>query len=239
MILYKKKEVKGKIMLEILKENGVSEDKLIKYEKFRNLLKEWNGKFNLTSILEDKEIEIKHFLDSIKGEKYFTKKASVVEVGSGGGFPSIPLMILRDDLKFTLIESTGKKCEFLKFVIKELNLNGEVFNIRAEDAGKNPNFREKFDIVTARAVAKLNTLSEYCIPLIKKGGLFIAYKGEDNGEEIEGQNAITLLGGRYKEKDKYYLYNNENERTLHIIEKIENTPSKYPRGNGKERSKPL
>ncbi len=226
-------------MLEILKELGISEDKLIKYEKFKNLLKEWNGKFNLTSILDDKEIEIKHFLDSIKGEKYFTKNARVVEVGSGGGFPSIPLMILREDLKFTLIESTGKKCEFLKFVIKELSLNGEVFNIRAEDAGKSANFREKFDIVTARAVAKLNTLSEYCIPLIKKGGLFIAYKGEDNGEEIESQNAFKLLGAEHKIKDKYFLYNNENERTIHVIEKIENTPSKYPRGNGKERSKPL
>ena len=226
-------------MLEILKEYGITEDKLKKYEEFKNLLKEWNGKFNLTSILEDKEIEIKHFLDSIKGEKFFTKNANVVEVGSGGGFPSIPLMILRDDLKFTLIESTGKKCEFLKFVINKLNLNGEVFNIRAEDAGKSPNFREKFDIVTARAVARLNTLSEYCIPLIKKGGLFVAYKGEDNGEDIEAQNAFKLLGASYKQKKKYMLYNGENERTIHIIEKVENTPSKYPRGNGKERSKPL
>ena len=226
-------------MLEILKEYGINEDKLIKFEKFKNLLKEWNGKFNLTSILDDKEIEIKHFLDSVKGEKYFTKNANVVEVGSGGGFPSIPLMIVREDLNFTLIESTGKKCEFLKFVINELNLNGKVFNIRAEDAGKSQEFREKFDIVTARAVARLNTLSEYCIPLIKKGGLFIAYKGEDNGEEIESQNAFKLLGAKHKIKDKYLLFNNENERTIHVIEKIENTPSKYPRGNGKERSKPL
>ena len=226
-------------MFEILKDYGISEEKLIKFEKFSLLLKEWNNKFNLTSILDDKEIEIKHFLDSVKGEKHFTKNASVVEVGSGGGFPSIPLMIVRDDLKFTLIESTGKKCEFLKFAIKELNLNGKVFNLRAEDAGKNIDFREKFDVVTARAVARLNTLSEYCIPLIKKGGLFVAYKGEDNGEEIESQNAFKLLGAKYKQKDKYYLYNNEYERTIHVIEKVENTPPKYPRGNGKERSKPL
>ena len=226
-------------MLEILKNYGISEDKVNKFEKFKNLLQEWNGKLNLTSILEDKEIEIKHFLDSIKGEKYFFKNASVVEVGSGGGFPSIPLMIIREDLNFTLIESTGKKCEFLKFVINELSLNGKVYNMRAEDAGKNENFREKFDIVTARAVARLNTLSEYCIPLIKKGGLFIAYKGEDNGEDIEAQNAIKILGAEHKEKVNYLLYNGENERTIHVIEKIQNTPPKYPRGNGKERSKPL
>ncbi len=226
-------------MFEILKNENLNEETLKKFKKFSLLLKEWNNKFNLTSIKDDLDIEIKHFLDSIKGEKYFFKNANVVEIGSGGGFPSIPLMIVRSDLKFTLIESVGKKCEFLKFVIKELDLNGEVLNLRAEDCGKNEKYREKFDIVTARAVARLNTLSEYCIPLIKKGGLFIAYKGEDNGEEIESANAIKILGAKYKEKITYKLYNNENDRTLHIIEKIAITPQKYPRGNGKERSKPL
>ena len=226
-------------MFEILKKENLNQKMIDKFEKFNIILKEWNSKFNLTSITDDLDVEIKHFLDSIKGERYFFKNANVVEIGSGGGFPSIPLMIVRSDLKFTLIESVGKKCEFLKFAIKELDLNGEVLNLRAEDCGKNEKYREKFDIVTARAVAKLNTLSEYCIPLIKKGGLFIAYKGEDNGEEIEGANAIKILGGKYKEKSTYTLYNNEINRTIHIIEKVENTPSKYPRGNGKERSKPL
>lgn len=226
-------------MFEILKKENLNQKMIDKFEKFNIILKEWNNKFNLTSITDDLDVEIKHFLDSIKGERYFFKNANVVEIGSGGGFPSIPLMIIRSDLKFTLIESVGKKCEFLKFAIKELDLNGEVLNLRAEDCGKNGKYREKFDIVTARAVAKLNTLSEYCIPLIKKGGLFIAYKGEDNGEEIEATNAIKILGGKYKEKSTYTLYNNEINRTIHIIEKVENTPLKYPRGNGKERSKPL
>ena len=217
----------------------LDENKKQKLEKFKNLLLEWNNKFNLTSIKNDLEIEIKHFEDSIKGESLFFKNANVIEIGSGGGFPSIPLMIVREDLKFTLVESTEKKCKFLREVIKELKLNGEVINKRAEDLAKDEKFREKFDISTARAVARMNTLSEYCIPFLKKGGLFIAYKGEDNGEEIEAKKGIEILGGEYKEKITYNLSENMGQRTLHIIKKVKNTPSIYPRGNGKERSKPL
>ncbi len=227
-------------MLDILKskkliEKKETEQKLI---EFLYLLKEWNKKFNLTSIKDDVEIEIKHFEDSIKGKEFFPKNANVIEIGSGGGFPSIPIMIVRNDLKFTLVESVGKKCEFLKYVIEKLNLNGVVINKRAEDLGKDKLFRESFDVVTARAVANLNTLSEYSLPLIKKGGLFIAYKSQNN--ELEGaKNAIKILGGKEKETFNYSLSNDAGKRCLYIIEKVNNTPSQYPRGNGKERSKPL
>ena len=160
-----------------------------KLKKFEELLLEWNNKFNLTSIKEEKEIEIKHFEDSLQGEKLFPKNKKVVEVGSGGGFPSIPLLINRSDLEFTLIESTGKKCEFLTMVVDNLSLNAKVLNKRAEDVGKSE-LRESFDIVTARAVASLNTLCEYCLPLIKVGGLFIAYKGINEDEFLSAEKAI-------------------------------------------------
>ena len=227
-------------MFRVFEENNIilSEKEKEKLITFKETLLTWNNKFNLTSIKEDEEIIIKHFYDSIKGEKYFIKNSNCVEVGSGGGFPSIPLMIKRQDLKFTLIESVNKKCIFLNEVIKNLNLNAVVLNKRAEDVSKNSIYREKYDIVTARAVAKLNTLSEYCIPLIKKGGLFISYKGELD-EEKESLNAINILGGKIVQKEEYNLPKDMGKRRLYIIEKIKNTPLKYPRGNGKERSNPL
>ena len=228
-------------MQEILKNSGIEitpyqEEKL---NIFKKELITWNDKFNLTSIKSDEEIKIKHFQDSIIGQKFFLKNANVVEIGSGGGFPSIPLMIMREDLCFTLIESVGKKCEFLKHVIKELNLNATVINKRAEDIGKDLNFRESFDVVTARAVARLNTLLEYTMPLIKTGGLFVAYKGSDKEELEEAKKAIDVLGGKIKEIYNYNLFNGLGERNIFVIEKIKPTPNKYPRGNGKERSKPL
>lgn len=230
-------------MKEIFTENGlnVSEEKIKKLEEFKNILLEYNEKFNLTSIKEEKEIYVKHFVDSLKGEKFFKKGASVLEVGSGGGFPSIPLMIIREDLKFTLVESTGKKCEYLKEAVRLLKTNNvEVICDRAEVLGKNEKYREKFDVVTARAVAKLNTLSEYCMPFIKVGGSFIAYKGESVEEEVkEGNNAIKILGGEIKEIYKYDLKVTQGSRGIVVIEKVKNTPEKYPRGQGKERSKPL
>ena len=228
-------------MLKYLKETNLNlpTDCLEKLEEFKNLLLFWNKKFNLTTITDDLGIEIKHFEDSLINESYFFKNANVCEIGSGGGFPSIPLMCLRKDLKFTLFESVGKKCTFLNEVINNLKLNAEVINARAEDAGKNPIYRESFDMVTARAVARLNTLSEYCIPLIKKEGLFIAYKGEKNGEEKEAFNAIKTLGGTLIKSDFYNLSYDMGERSVFIIKKVISTPEKFPRGNGKERSKPL
>ncbi len=226
-------------MFDIIKKDFLlTEEQLNDFKIFYSLLLEWNEKFNLTSILNEKDVEIKHFYDSLKGFSHFKENAKVVEIGSGGGFPSIPLMILRRDLEFTLIESVNKKCIFLNEVIKKLKLNAKVLNIRAEDGAKNVNLREKFDHVTARAVARLNTLCEYCIPFIKIGGTFIAYKGSDVLEEVEAQNAVKKLGAALYKKESYPLFNN-GERNIYVYKKIEKTDAKYPRGNGKERKNPL
>lgn len=211
-----------------------------KLEAFKNLLVEKNKEFNLTSITDNKEIYIKHFYDSLSGEKFISSGAKVVEIGSGGGFPSVPLKILRDDIDFTLIESVGKKCNFLNLVKNTFNFeNFEVKNARCEDLAKDNIYRENFDFSIARAVANLSTLCEYMLPFVKVGGKMIAYKSV-NDEEIENaKNAIDILGGKISEIIKYSLPENMGERYLVIIEKIKNTPQKYPRGKGKERSKPL
>ena len=213
-------------------------EKRREFDEFAALLAEYNGKFNLTAIVENREVEVKHFLDSLAGEFLFPQGASAVEVGSGAGFPSVPLMLARRDLKFTLIESIGKKCEFLRLAAKTLQLNAEVCNLRAEDAGKDARYREKFDICCARAVARLNTLAEYCMPLVKRGGLFVAYKGEKDELE-EAKTALKILGGGEVRTYRYSLPDGMGERTLIAVKKIKETPEKYPRGQGKERSKPL
>ena len=214
-------------------------EKRQKLEAFRALLLEYNQRYNLTTILEEKEVYYKHFLDSAAGVDLFTQNATVAEIGSGAGFPSIVLKILRDDLSFDLFESVGKKCEFLKVVVDKLDLsNVRVHNIRAEDAAK-AEYREKFDYVTARAVARMNTLCEYCLPFVKVGGKFIAYKSGDVTEIEEAQNAYKILGGKLVEVYPYALPEDFGNRVLAVVQKVKNTPAKYPRGQGKERKMPL
>lgn len=208
------------------------------FEILKNFLIESNNKFNLTSIIGEKEIYLKHFLDSVMGESYFPENAAVAEVGSGGGFPSLPLKIIREDLSFLLIESTAKKCAYLKEAVDKLNLSCvKVFCGRAEDAGREVIHREKYDVAEARAVARLNTLAEYCMPLVKVGGRFIAYKGDCDGEIKEAEKAITILGGGIEKVEKYTL--GGDKRTLVIVKKIKPTPPKYPRGQGRERKNPI
>jgi len=215
----------------------ISQEKIEKFEKYYELLVFYNEKFNITAITDRQEVYKKHFIDSILGVDNFNK-GMLIDVGSGGGFPAIPLKIMKDDLDVTMLESTGKKCEFLNVVIKELDLkNIRVINGRAEEKGKDLAYREKFDYCTARAVAKLNSLSEYCIPFVKKGGLFVSYKGDAEEEIKEAVSAIKILGGEIKEVKNYQL--DGAKRALVKIEKIKNTPLKYPRGNGKERKNPL
>ncbi len=210
------------------------------FNAFKNLLLEYNNKYNLTSICDEKGIFIKHFYDSVLPEKLFFEGAKVVEIGSGGGFPSIPLKIVRDDLHFTLIESTGKKCEFLKVVVDKLGLKGvQVKNIRAEDGARTLEMREKYDIAVARAVARLNTLAEYCLPYVKLGGRFIAYKGECQSELEESKNALEILGGEIELVENFALPENGDRRTVIVIKKVGRTPEKYPRCRGLERKKPL
>lgn len=211
-----------------------------RFDAFRTLLLEYNKKYNLTAITEEKEICYKHFLDCLAGESFFPQGACVAEVGSGAGFPSVPLAIARPDLRFTLMESTGKKCEFLKTAAEKLCLgNITVLNIRAEDGGKDETMREKFDVCTARAVARLNTLAEYCMPFVRVGGTFVAYKGICDEEQSEGERAVALLGGAKIKTARYSLPEGYGERTLVVVEKKKKTPPKYPRGNGRERRSPL
>ena len=221
--------------LDLIK-NGCRE----KFNKFAFLLTEYNKICNLTSVTDEKGVTYKHFYDSIVGEKLISFGASVVEIGSGGGFPSIPLKIVRDDLKFTLIESTAKKCRFLQSAVESLSLNCvQVLNIRAEEGAHTKNLREKFDFAVARAVAQLNTLCEYCLPYVKVGGAFIAYKG-DAAEEIKSaERAVRILGGEIEEVISYSLPEDFGKRNLVVIRKIKPTPPLYPRGQGKERKQPL
>lgn len=219
--------------------NLINGEKRPVFEKFFSLLIEYNARFNLTAITERSEVFEKHFLDSVMGERLIPKNANVVEIGSGAGFPSLPLKMIRDDLSFTLVESTGKKCEFLKVSIKELGLsNVTVLNERAETLARDSKYREKFDVCCARAVARLNTLSEYCLPFVKTGGGFLAYKANAEEELNEARSAIQKLGGR---TDGVYRYTlpNHGERTFILVRKIKPTPALYPRGQGKERKNPL
>ncbi len=207
------------------------------FEKYYELLVFYNDKFNITAITEKNEVYLKHFIDSALGVKYF-KCGKVIDVGSGGGFPAIPIKILNDDLDITLLEATGKKCSFLNELISQLNLkNIRVINDRAETLAKNIEFREVFDYCSARAVARLNTLCEYCMPFVKKGGSFISFKGDAGLELEESKNAIKVLGGKLKIFDEYEL--GGAKRAIIEIEKVSLTDKKYPRGNGKERKNPL
>ena len=221
-------------------EEKIKNDCMQQFALFRALLLEYNEKYNLTTILEEKDMFYKHFLDSLLGEKNFATGAKVAEIGSGAGFPSIPLKILRPDLQFDLFESVGKKCEFLKVVVDKLGFSKmNIYNFRAEDCARDIRFREQYDHVTARAVARMNTLAEYCLPFAKVGGSFIAYKSGDVTEIEEAKNACKTPGGKIIEVKKYALPEGYGERSLAIVEKVSKTPAKYPRGQGKERKTPL
>ena len=206
------------------------------FEKYKNLLKEWNEKINLTAITDDKEIYEKHFKDSLLGEKFISEGASVLDIGTGAGFPSLPIKIVREDITLTLNDSLNKRLIFLNEVIKELKLTKvRTIHSRAEDLDK----KEKYDYVLSRAVAKLNTLAEYCLPFVKEGGYFIAYKSKDTDEEIkEAEKAIKILGGKIEKTEEIPL-NNETVRRLIFIKKIKECEKKYPRGKNLPKTKPI
>ncbi len=209
-------------------------------EKFYELVCSYNRNVNITAITEREEFFIKHVWDSIAGEKYFPAGAAVAEVGSGGGFPSIPLKIARPDLRFTQFESTGKKCAFLSEAAELLGIDKmTVVNRRAEEAGRMEDYRERFRVCCARAVARLNTLLEYCAPLVESGGIVVAYKGSCEEEIEEAGRAAEILGCRLITCDRYSLPGGMGERSLVVYKKIAATPPKYPRGQGKERKQPL
>lgn len=224
----------------IEKELSKSADEIIlnKFEKYQSLLKEWNEKFNLTAILDDQGILEKHFIDSIYPVKFidFANK-SLCDIGSGAGFPGIPLAILNPSLKVTLVESNGKKITFLNEVVKSLSLdNVKVIKSRVEELNK----REAFDFVSARAVTKLNVLSELSIPLLVVNGELLAYKLHDVEEELSrAKNALKLLDSKVEKVEKYNLPISGDGRSLVIIKKLKVTKKKYPREFSKISSKPL
>lgn len=226
-------------MEKLFKEYGLDIDENIKnlFKSYYSLLLEYNSRFNITAITDEREVVIKHFIDSALGVELL-KGETLADVGSGGGFPAIPLKILKPELKVTLIEATEKKCEFLKTVADTLGLKEvTVLCGRAEEFAKKSEYREKFDICTARAVARLNILSEYCLPFVKKGGIFLAYKGDADEEARDSENAVKILGGKIITHDKYVL--DGAKRSLIVIEKQKNTDAKYPRGNARIKNKPL
>lgn len=213
-----------------------------KYKKefdfYSEFLLSYNQKVNLTAITEEKQVRYKHFLDSLMGEFLLKEGDTVADVGAGAGFPSLPLAIVRPDVRFVLFESIGKKCEFLRLIVKELHLsNVEVYNMRAEEAARGT-FREAFSVCVARAVARMNSLTEYCLPLVTQGGKMIAYKA-DEAEIEEAKRAISLLGGDKTTVYRYELPEETGTRILAVVEKGRKTPEKYPRGQGKERKNPL
>ena len=208
------------------------------FDFYSEFLLSYNQKVNLTAITEEKEVRYKHFLDSLMGEFLLKEGDTVADVGAGAGFPSLPLAIVRQDVRFVLFESIGKKCEFLRLIVNELHLsNVEVYNMRAEEAARGE-FREAFSVCVARAVARMNSLTEYCLPLVKQGGKMIAYKS-DEAEIEEAKRAISLLGGDKTTVYRYELPEETGTRILAVVEKGRKTPEKYPRGQGKERKNPL
>ncbi len=213
------------------------------FDKFYELLVEWNKVMNLTGITEYEEVNEKHFVDSVALVKAVSlnKKQNLIDVGTGAGFPGIPLKIVFPHLKVTLLDSLNKRIKFLDTVIEELGLEHiETIHGRAEDFAKQADYREQYDICVSRAVANLATLSEYCIPYVKIGGLFIPYKSGEIEEELShSEKAITILGGKLDQVIKFELPGSEIGRSFVKIEKIKSTAKKYPRKAGLPSKEPL
>lgn len=213
------------------------------FNKFYDILIDWNKVMNLTAITEYEEVLKKHFLDSLSITKVINLEEiqSVIDVGTGAGFPGIPLKITFPHLKVTLLDSLNKRIRFLDEVICELGLkNVDTIHGRAEDIGRMEKYREQYDLCVSRAVANLATLSEYCLPYIKVGGIFVSYKSGNIEEEIKNsRKAVDLLGGVIKETVKFELPGTDIRRSFVIIEKQKNTPKKYPRKAGLPSKEPL
>ncbi len=211
--------------------------------EYYELLVEWNQKINLTAITEYQEVLKKHFVDSVSLVKAYDLKKPVdmIDVGTGAGFPGLALKIAFPDLQVVLLDSLNKRISFLEIVIERLKLSGvKTIHGRAEDFARSDGFRESFDLCVSRAVANLSTLSEYCLPFVKVGGMFISYKSEKVMEEApSAQNAIILLGGRVANRIEFQLPDSDIYRSLFVIEKIKRTPLKYPRRAGLPGKEPL
>lgn len=219
----------------------INDEQIKKFMNYMNLLLEWNEKINLTAITQPDEVKLKHFVDSLTVLKYINDDDKVIDIGTGAGFPGIPLKIMKGNTKITLLDSLNKRINFLNIVIETLNLrNIQAIHGRAEEIARNKLYREKYDVAVSRAVANLSTLSEYMLPFVKVGGKCICMKGANVNEELErAQNAIKELGGEIERVDNFYLSDNDNERNIIIIRKVKETSSKYPRKAGMPSKEPL
>ncbi len=207
----------------------LSDEKIEMFDKYASLLVEWNAKFNLTAIKDPDGIVVKHFVDSLAVLSENIIEGSLIDVGTGAGFPGLPLLIASDNLDVTFLDSTGKKIKFIETVLDELGLFADTVNARAEEAARDEFLRESFDFATARAVSNLRDLSEYCLPFVKVGGKFISMKSAKTEEEItDAKEAIKVLGGEIEKINSFELADC-GERTLIFIKKVRPTPTKYPR----------
>ena len=231
------------LMIDYGKEINIvfTEEQLQKFYQYMNLLIEWNEKINLTAIVEPKEIILKHFIDSLTIIKYIEPNKSVIDIGTGAGFPGIPVKIMREDLDITLLDSLNKRIHFLNEVIQKLELkNITAIHARIEEFAKNKQYREAFDVATSRAVANLTTLSEYMLPMVDLKGMAICMKGSEINEEVsKSKNSIKLLGGKIDKIEEFTLPKSDNGRNLILIKKERQTPGKYPRKPGIPSKEPL
>jgi len=216
-------------------------DKADKFIKYKNLLQEWNQKINLTAIEDDEGIIIKHFIDSLTILSFIENKAAtLIDVGTGAGFPGIPIKIMKDNIDVTLLDSLDKRIKFLDTVNDALNLKGiKTVHGRAEDFGLKEGYREAFDFAVARAVAQLPVLLEYCLPFVKPGGYFIAMKGNSADEVKLSKKALDILGGSIEEVKEFIIPGTDLNRSIVLVKKLRQTPVKYPRKAGKPTKEPL
>ena len=219
----------------------ITDKQVEKFFSYMNLLIEWNKKINLTTIIEPKEIIIKHFVDCGTILKYLKDGENIIDIGTGAGFPGIPIKILNENLNVTLVDSLNKRINFLNEVCIALDLeNIELIHSRAEDLAKNKSYRENFDKSVSRAVANLTTLAEYDLPFIKKGGQMIAMKGVEIEKELQNaEKAINILGGKIIEVNKFTLIDTDNKRSIVLIDKVKPTPKQFPRKAGKPLKEPI
>ncbi len=227
--------------MEIKEIMNIDEEKAKKFQKYKDLLLEWNNKINLTAITEENEIILKHFIDSCTILKYIEDNQKIIDIGTGAGFPGIPLKIMNESLKITLVDSLKKRVNFLNEVISELKLeNIEGIHSRAEDLGRDNNYREKYDVATSRAVANLSTLLEYLMPFVKVNGICICMKGPNIEEELnEAKKAINELSGKLEGVYNFKLPNSDIERNIIIVRKVDKIKLKYPRKAGMPAKEPI
>lgn len=220
----------------------LTENQYEQFQKYFELLAEWNEKMNLTAITDESGVALKHFADSLSLLNFvdIPQNSSLADVGTGAGFPGVVLKIARPDIKLTLIDSLNKRLVFLNEVCSQLGIDAELIHSRAEDGARDEKLRESFDFAVSRAVARMNVLSEYCLPYVKVGGAFCAMKGAQANEEFkESLNAINTLGGKLENKYFFELPENGGERAIAVVRKVKNTPQKYPRQSGKIKAKAL